>query len=43
MFLGDEDAKIGIGEISAEMTEEQIAEAQKLSREWMAKHSEKNK
>jgi len=39
---GDEDAKIGIGEISAEMTEEQIAEAEKLSREWLAKHSEKN-
>ena len=38
---GEEHAKIGIGEISAEMTEEQIAEAQNLSREWMAKHSER--
>ena len=38
---GDEDAKIGIDEISVEMTEEQIAEAQNLSREWMAKHSER--
>ena len=40
---GDEIAKAGIDEISVEMTEEQIEEAQKLSREWMAKHSEKNK
>ena len=40
---GEEDAKIGIDEISVEMTEEQIAEAQNLSREWMAKHSERNK
>lgn len=40
---GDEIAKLVIDEISAEMTEEQIAEAQKMSREWMAKHSEKNK
>ena len=29
--------------ITKKMTKEQIAEAQKLSREWMAKHSEKNK
>jgi TPR repeat protein len=40
---GDEIAKAGIDEISLEMTEEQIAEAQKLSREWMTKHSERNK
>ena len=26
--------------LSKEMTKEQIAEAQKMSREWMAKHSE---
>jgi len=26
--------------ISEKMTKEQIAEAQKLSREWLAKHSE---
>ena len=38
---GDEIAKAGNDEISLGMTEEQIAEAQKLSREWMAKHSEK--
>ena len=29
--------------LSKDMTKEQIAEAQKLSREWMAKHSEKNR
>ena len=29
--------------IIKKMTKEQIAEAQKMSREWMAKHSEKNK
>jgi TPR repeat protein len=40
---GGEMSKEVIGEISVEMTEEQIAEAQKLSREWMAKHSERNK
>jgi uncharacterized protein len=37
---GDEDAKKGKGMISENMTKEQIAEAQKLSREWLAKHSE---
>jgi uncharacterized protein len=37
---GDEDAKKGKGMISGNMTKEQIAEAQKLSREWLAKHSE---
>ena len=29
--------------IAKEMTKEQISDAQKLSREWLAKHSEKNK
>jgi len=37
---GNEDAKKGKGIISENMTKEQIAEAQKLSREWLAKHSE---
>ena len=36
-------AMIGMDGISKEITKEQIAEAQKKSREWMAKHSEKNK
>ena len=40
---GNEDAKKNKGLISKIMTKEQIAEAQKLSREWMARHSEKNK
>ena len=35
-----EDAKESKGIISKKMTREQIAEAQKLSREWLAKHSE---
>ena len=34
---GHENAKKGKGIISEEMTKEQIADAQKLSREWMAK------
>ena len=33
---GNEEAKSNKGITSAEMTEEQIAEAQKLSREWLA-------
>jgi uncharacterized protein len=37
---GDEDAQRGKVMISENMTKEQIAEAQKLSREWLAKHSE---
>lgn len=37
---GYEDAKNNKGIISKLMTKEQIAEAQKLSREWLAKHSE---
>jgi hypothetical protein len=36
-------AKKNRGMISENMTKEQIAKAQKLSREWMAKHSEKKK
>lgn len=36
-------AMIGMDGISKEITEEQIAEAQNLSREWLAKHSERNK
>lgn len=36
---GDEKAKTNKGIISERMTSEQIAEAQKLSREWSAKHS----
>jgi TPR repeat protein len=38
---GHEAAKENKGIVSKRMTREQIAEAQKLSREWMAKHSEK--
>ncbi|MDA8736374.1 sel1 repeat family protein, partial [Opitutales bacterium] len=34
-----EDAKENKGMLSERMTREQIAEAQKLSREWLAKHS----
>ena len=36
---GTERAKKSKGIISKEMTKEQIAEAQKLSREWLAKRS----
>ncbi|MEN8734596.1 MAG: tetratricopeptide repeat protein, partial [Lentimonas sp.] len=37
---GDENAKHNKGILSKQMTREQIAEAQKLSREWSAKRSE---
>ncbi|MDA9260795.1 sel1 repeat family protein, partial [Puniceicoccaceae bacterium] len=37
---GDENAKHNKGILSKQMTKEQIAEAQKLSREWLAKRSE---
>ena len=40
---GNESAKKNKDIVSKLMTEEQIAEAQKLSREWLAKHSERNK
>lgn len=43
LFLVDEDAKVGIGEISAEMPEEQIAEAQNLSRGWISIQKGTNK
>ena len=36
---GDEEAKQNKGILSKQMTKEQIAEAQKLSREWLAKRS----
>jgi len=37
---GDEGAKRNKGILSERMTREQIDEAQKLSREWLAKRSE---
>ena len=38
--LGDEDAVIFRNAVAKRMTPDQIAEAQRMAREWMAKHQQ---
>ena len=38
--LGDENAQIALDKAASEMTPDQIAEAQRMAREWMEKHQQ---